>query len=140
MSQMNSKIFMPAMIALMGVSASAWADKPDDGEVTIRLMPHEEAELPAAVTNPIELPRHLLDDPKKAEKVEAAKKGLDTANSRRVDGPTHGLSHAQDARETAQDMADNAKSNQETRSRSEQERPERPEPPGPPDDPPGNRP
>ena len=133
---MDSKFYVPAMIALMGVSAGAWADKPDP-EVTIRLMPHEEVTLPEAVTNPIELPKHLIEDAQKSEKLEGAKKGLENANTRRVDGPNHGLSHAQDARETAQDMADNAKSNREARGRSEEDRPDRPEPPGPPDNPPG---
>ena len=60
---MKTKIFIPALIALMGVSATAWAD--DDGEVTIRLMPSSEVELPEAVTNPIELPSHLLEDAEK---------------------------------------------------------------------------
>ena len=144
MSQMDNKFFIPAMLALMGVSAGAWADKPDgDPEVTIRLMPHAEVQLPEAVTNPIELPKHLIEDGQNAEKLEGAKKGLENANTRRVAGPNHGLSHAQDARETAQDMAEDAKLNRETRGRSDENRPDRPDQPdrpdrpGPPDSPPG---
>ena len=46
MSQMKTKILIPALIALMGVSAGAWADDDDDGaEATIRLMDVAEAEL-----------------------------------------------------------------------------------------------
>ncbi len=135
MSQMNTRILIPALIALMGVSAGAWADKPDDGEVTIRLMPAAEVELPAAVTNPIELPSHLrVEDAKQAEKLGRAKQALEDATANRNKGRDHGLSHADEAREQAQDMADNANAKNENRGRSE-DRPDPPDPPGRPDNP-----
>ena len=133
---MNSKFLMPAMIALMGVSTGAWADKPDDGEVTIRLMPAAEVTLPEAVTNPIELPSHLLESDKHEEKLLRAKQALEDATTNRNKGRDHGLSHADRARELAQDMAENAKAKNENRGRSE-DRPDRPEPPEPPDNLPG---
>ncbi len=134
---MKTKILIPATIALMGVSASAWAD--DDGEVTIRLMPSAEVELPEAVTNPIELPSHLLEDAEKSEKLERAKQALEHATLRRDEGRERGESQASLAREQAQEMADAAKANRENRARSDENRPERPEPPGPPETPPGQR-
>ncbi len=138
MSQMKIKILIPAIIALMGVSAGAWADKPDgDGTVTMRLMDEAEAELPSVVTNPIELPSHLLEDTEKSDKLERAKKALEDATTNRNNGREHGLSHAESVRENAQDMADTAKDNRENRGRSEEKRPDRPEPPGPPENPPG---
>lgn len=134
---MSSKLLIPALIALMGVSAGAWADEPDkDGEVTIRLMPPSETQLPEAVTNPIELPAHLLDDPDKEEKLQKAKQALQKASTRRANGANHGLSHAEQARqarEQAQDMVDDAKANRESRGRSD----DLPEPPNRPQDPPG---
>jgi hypothetical protein len=143
MSQMKTKILIPAAIALIGVSGVAAADKPDDdGDVTIRLMPHAEAELPDAVTNPIELPEHLLEDAQNSEKLTRAKQAIDHANERRTAGPNHGLSHAQEAREQGREMAENAKAKNEDRGRSEgrPDRPDpadRPDPPGPPETPPG---
>jgi hypothetical protein len=124
MSQMKTKILIPAAIALIGVSGVAAADKPDDdGDVTIRLMPHAEAELPDAVTNPIELPEHLLEDAQNSEKLTRAKQAIDHANERRTAGP-------------------NPKAKNEDRGRSEgrPDRPDpadRPDPPGPPETPPG---
>jgi len=140
MSQMKTRILIPAAIALMGVSSVAAADQAaaDDGEVTIRLMPHAEVTLPDAVVNPIELPKHLLEDAQKSEKLTRAKQAIDHANERRTDGPNHGLSHAQEAREQGQEMAENAKAKNEDRGRSE-DRPERPDPPGPPETPPGQQ-
>jgi hypothetical protein len=138
MNQMKTKFLIPAMIALMSVSASAWADKPDgDGTVTMRLMGEADAELPGVVTNPIELPSHLLGDTEDADKLERAKKALEDATANRNNGREHGLSHAEQAREQAQNMSENAKSNRENRGRGEDNRPERPEPPGPPETPPG---
>lgn len=137
MSQMNSKFLIPAIIALMGISGITLADEPDDGEITIRLMPSAEVALPEAVTNPIELPDHLQGgDAKQSEKLDRAKKALEDATTNRDKGRDHGLTHAEEARERAQDMADNAKSNRESRGRSEQNRPELPEPPARPENPP----
>ena len=134
---MKTKILVPALIALMGVSAGAWADKPDDGEVTIRLMPAAEVTLPEAVTNPIELPSHLLESEKHEEKLIRAKQALEDATANRNKGRDHGLSHAEQAREQAQDMADNAKAKNESRGRSEDQRPDLPDPPNRPETPPG---
>jgi hypothetical protein len=141
MSQMNTKILVPALIALMGVSAGAWADQPDfDGEVTMRLMPPSEAEqLPEAVTNRIALPALVLENGTANDKVEKARDALEKAENRGTAGRQHGWSHANEAREQAQDMAENAKAKNENRGRSEDrpDRPDRPEPPGPPESPPG---
>ena len=143
MSQMNSKLLMPAMIALMGLSAGAWADKPepgepdDGGEVTMRLMPPSEADLPDAVTKRIALPELVLENATANEKVKNAREALQKAEQRGTDGREHGWEHANSARENAQDMADNAKSNREARGRSDENRPQRPEPPDSPGDSPG---
>jgi hypothetical protein len=140
MSQMKTKILIPAAIALMGVSAGAWADDPgEDGEVTISLMPSPNDDLPEVVTNRIPLPdlAELVGNENAQEKVmKQAKDALNHAEEKRTQGREHGWSHANMAREQAQDMAENAKAKNEDRGRSE-DRPDRPEPPGPPETPPG---
>ena len=139
---MNSRFLIPAMIALIAHGA-AWADKPepvdpdDGGEVTMRLMPPDEANLPETVTKRIALPELVLKNATANDKVENARKALGKAEQRGTDGRDHGWDHANSARENAQEMADNAKTNRESRGRSEEKRPERPDPPGPPEDRPG---
>jgi len=136
---MNSKFLIPAMIALMGVSASAWADDQDDeGDVTISLMPAATDDQPGAVTNRIPLPNlEQLVGNEKAQK-SVMKRATDArAEKERTDGREHGRSQADMARDQAQDMAENAKAKNENRGRGQDTRPERPENPGPPDSPPG---
>lgn len=137
MSQMNSRILIPAIVALMGVSVGAWAADDDDGEATIRLMGTAEAELPGAVTKTITLPDHLLvkrED--QAASVEKAK-GHDKANQRlENENRQKGLSQAEAARESGKEMSEKAKEARENRGRAK-DRPERPDPPGPPETPPG---
>jgi hypothetical protein len=138
MSQMKTKILVPALIALMGVSAGAWADdQDDDGEVTISLMPASADESPDAVTKQISLPdlvNLVGSDQAKASVQKRAVQALEEAGSK--GNREHGWSQADQAREQVQDMAENAKAKNENRGRSE-ERPERPEPPGPPENLPG---
>jgi hypothetical protein len=138
MSQMKIKILIPAIIALMGVSAGAWADdQDDDGEVTISLMPASEDELPDAVTKHISLPEldNLVGNEKAQDSVKKrAVQALEDAAGK--GNREHGWSHANEAREQAQDMAENAKDKNGNRGRAEG-RPDRPDPPGPPDNPPG---
>ena len=111
-------------------SGSGWAD--DHAEATIRLMDKAEAELPDAVTRPIELPAHLravkLEDQVAA--VEKAEKGLEKANERN-EHRNNGQDQAADAREHAAEMQEKAKNNREQRGRSKDDRPTPPEtPPG----------
>ncbi len=136
---MKTKILIPAAIALMGVSAGAWAEDPDDGsEVTISLMPSPSDNVPDVVTNRIPLPdlTELVENTTAQEKVKRAKDALNQAEQKRTEGRDHGWSQADRAREQAQDMAENAKAKNENRGRSE-DRPERPDPPGRPESPPG---
>ena len=138
---MNSKFLIPAMIALMGVSASAWADDQDDeGDVTISLMPAATDDQPGAVTNRIPLPdlEQLVGNEKAQKSVmKRATKALGDAEMKRTEGREHGRSQADMARDQVQDMAENAKAKNENRGRGQDSRPERPENPGPPDSPPG---
>ena len=136
MSQMKIKILIPAIIALMGVSAGAWADdQDDDGEVTISLMPAG-ADVPEAVTKRIELPTLEMGNEQADEKVKRARQALTKAEQKRTEGRDHGRSQADLARDKAQEMSENAKDKNENRGRAEG-RPDRPDPPGPPDNPPG---
>ncbi len=140
LAEMKSKVSILASIALLGISAGAWADQPDfeDPEVTMTLMPpaaDAAGELPEAVTKRIPLP--VLDDKAAQGKVDKAKEALLEAEHRGTVGRQHGWTHANEAREQAQDMADSANANRESRGRSEENRPEPPDPPGPPDNPPG---
>ena len=138
---MNSKFLIPALIALMSVSASAWGDEPaDDGEVTISLMPAAKDDLPGVVTNRIPLPNltELVGNETAEENVmKRAKAALDHAEQKRTEGRERGRSQSDMARDQVQDMAENAKAKNENRGRGEDNRPERPEPPGPPETPPG---
>jgi hypothetical protein len=136
---MKPRILIPALIALMGVSAGAWADDQDDGgEVTISLMPASEDESPGAVTKQISLPdlvNLVGSDQAKASVEKRAVKALEDAGKK--GNREHGWSQADRAREQVQDMAENAKAKNENRGRAEEDRPERPDPPGPPESPPG---
>jgi hypothetical protein len=139
MSQMKTKILIPALIALMGVSAGAWADDDDDGaEATIRLMDVAEAELPGAVTNTISLPDHLqVEDGDQVAAVEKAKNGHDQANKRlESENRQKGLSQAEAARENGKELTEKATEARENHGRADP--PGRPESPGRPENP-GNR-
>ena len=132
---MNSKVLIPAAIALMSVSAGAWAADDDDGEATIRLMGVAEAELPDAVTKTITLPAHLLvEGEDQVAAVEKAKNGHDRANERRSDDKTTGQERAEEARQQGKEMAEKAKEARENRGRSD-DPPGRPDNPGRPDKP-----
>ena len=138
---MNSKVLIPAAIVLMSVSGFAVADEPkpdDDGEVTITLMPPGNG-APELVMKQIELPDLDLDNETANAKVGKAREALEKAEQKGNAGREHGWSHAadaHDARDQAQEMAENAKAKNEDRGRSE-DRPDRPEPPGRPETPPG---
>jgi hypothetical protein len=140
---MTSNIVIPTLIALMGVSAGAWATGPnDDGEVTISLMPAASDDMPDAVTNRIPLPdlEHLVGNEKAQESVvKRAQEALTEAETRRSQGQEHGWSPAEQRREEAEEMAEDAKARNENRGRSEDrpDRPVRPADPGQPDDPGG---
>ena len=128
------------MIALMGVSAGAWADDDDDGaEATIRLMDTAEAELPGAVTKTIPLPDHLtVESSDQVKAVEKAKNGHDVANQRREDHTT-GQARAEEVRQQGKEMAEKAKEVRENRGRTDPPARGRPDNPGPPETPPGQR-
>ena len=133
---MKSRILIPALIALMGVSAGAWADDDDDGaEATIRLMDSAESALPGAVTKTITLPDHLLvETADQAATVNEAKHGHDKANERlENENRAKGLSQAEAARQSGKELAEKAKEARENRARSEP--PGRPDNPGPPENP-----
>ncbi len=125
---MQSKILIPAAIALMGVGASAWATDDDDAEATIRLMGTAEAELPDAVIKQISLPDHLrLEAKDQAATVDEAR-GHDKANERH-EKRNEGLLKATAAREHSADMAEKAKESRENRSRANEHRPDPPDRP-----------
>ncbi len=129
---MKSKILIPAAVALMSVSAGAWAADDDGAEATIRLMGTAEAEMPDAVTKQISLPDHLLLDGKDQRAAVDKAKGQDKANERlENEKRNEGLAKAENAREQGAEMSEKAKEARENRGRSE----DRPEPPGRPDDP-----
>lgn len=139
---MTSRILIPTLIALVGVSAGAWASGPgDDGEVTISLMPAAKDDTPDAVTNRIPLPdlEHLVGNEKAQEAVvKRAQEALADAETR-SEGQEHGWSHADKGREQAQEMTEDAEARNENRGRSEG-RPtpaNRPADPGQPDSPGG---
>jgi hypothetical protein len=135
--EMKSKVSVLASIALLGISAGAFADPPDfeDPDVTMELMPHPATdaagELPEAVTKRIALPD--LDEKAAQGKVDKAKEALSEAENRGTVGRQHGWSHADEARQKSQDMAEDAKARNENRSRGQDTRPEPPEQPSPPD-------
>ena len=133
MSQMKRRILIPAAVALMGVSAGAWAADDDGAEATIRLMGTAEAELPDAVTKQIALPEHLrLEGKDQAAAVDKAK-GHENANGRlENEKRNEGLAKATAAREHGAEMSEKAKEARENQGRSKDDRPE---PPGRPDDP-----
>ena len=133
---MKSKLLIPAAIALISVSAGAWAADDDDGEATIRLMGTAEAEAPGAVTKTISLPAHLLvDGEDQVAAVEKARKGheIANANARREEKLT-GQARADEARQQGKELAEKAKEARENQGRAK-EPPGRPDNPGPPDNP-----
>lgn len=99
----------------------------DEAETTIRLMGAAEAELPSAVTDPIELPDAVPDD---AAAREAGQDGIDNANLNRA-RREEGLMTADEARERGAEAVEDAMENRENQGRSE-DRPEPPDNPGPP--------
>jgi len=135
---MTSRILIPTLIALMGASAGAWASGPgDDGEVTISLMPAAKDDVPDAVTNRIPLPdlEQLVGNEKAQEAVvKRAQEALAETETGRSQGQEHGWSHADQSREQAQEMAEDAKARKENRGRSE-DRPDLPDLPDRPADP-----
>jgi len=137
---MNRNIFVMASAALLllSLAGAVYADGVK-AEATIRLMGAAEAQLPDAVTNPIELPTDLMAAPalEKSKAVEKAKDVLEKATQRRDEGRNGGLNNAEGARAKGAEMAEQAKDNRDTRGRSDPPGP--PEtPPGPPETPPGN--
>jgi hypothetical protein len=127
---MNNKLLIPAAVALMGVSAGAWAADDDGAEATIRLMDTAEAELPDAVTKTISLPDHLvLQSKEQAATVDKAR-GHDKANER-IERREQNLLKADKAREHGAEMSENTKDARENQGRAEG----RPEPPDRPEDP-----
>ncbi len=133
-SMQSKYVVMAAAIMLLFSFSLALAEDSNDGdglEATMRLMDDAEAELPAAVTRPIQLPEHLRVDTVAAEK---SAPGLETANAARDNQHRQdGLNNANDARDRANEMADAAKEDRENHGRSEDlpEPPNRPDPPDP---------
>lgn len=134
MTQMKSKFLIPAAIALMGVSSTAWTADDDGAEATIRLMGTAEAESPEAVTKTISLPAHLLESDDPVAAVEKARKAHELANANvNRDKSVTGQDRAAEAREQGKEMAEKAKEARENQGRAEP--PGRPEDPGRPDNP-----
>jgi hypothetical protein len=109
----------------------ALADDADELDATMRLMDDAEAQLPEAVTKPIQLPEHLRNDSVAAGKSES---GHQTANAARNDEHRQsGIDNATEARERAHGMSEEAKENRANLGRSEdrQDPPDRPDPPNP---------
>ncbi len=100
-----------------------------DLDQTIRIIDQPQANMPAAVTDPIVLPADVNVDP---EAVEASADGLATANAARP-GRKEGLEIAAEASETAAEFADAAQDNAESYSRTDEFVPEVPEVPAVPD-------
>ena len=136
MSQMKSKLLIPAAVALMGVSAGAWAADDDGAEATIRLMDAAEAGLPDAVTKTISLPKDLIVDGDDQVSTVNQAKGHEKANERLENEKRRGgLDKATAAREHGAEMSEKAKETRENQGRSEENRPDppnRPDNPGPP--------
>ena len=125
---MKSRILIPAAVALMGVSAGAWAADDDGAEATIRLMGTAEAELPDAVTKQISLPDHLrLESTDQTATVDKAK-GHDKANERH-EKRNAGLAKADTVREHEAELSDKAKEARENQGRAKEDRPDRPDRP-----------
>jgi len=130
---MKSRFLIPAAVALMGVSAGAWAADDDGAEATIRLMDATEAELPDAVTKQITLPKDLLIEGNDQVTTVNKAKGLDKANERvENEKRKDGLAKATAAREHGAEMSENAKDARENQGRAKEELPD---PPNRPDNP-----
>jgi len=133
---MKKIVLIPAAVALMGVSADAWASDDDGTEATIRLMGTAEAEMPDAVTKQISLPDHLLLDVNDQITTVDRAKGHGKANERLENEKRNaGLSKATAAREQGAEMSEKAKEARENQGRANDERPDppnRPEDPTPP--------
>ena len=130
---MKSRLLIPAAVALMGVSAGAWAADDDGAEATIRLMGPAEAELPAAVIKQITLPKDLLIEGNDQVTTVNKAKGLDKANERvENEKRKDGLAKAEAARERGADMTEKAKEVRENQGRAKEDRPD---PPNRPDNP-----
>lgn len=126
-------VIIATLMLLFSFSLALAEDSVDSGELdaTMRLMDDAEAELPEAVTRPIQLPEHLRVDTVAAEK---SAPGLETANAARNNQHRQdGLNNANEARDRANEMAEAAKENRENHGRSEDlpEPPNRPDPPDP---------
>jgi len=113
------------------------ADTTGDGELTMMLITDPEAQLPAAVTNRIELPVSASETGR-----DNSKDGLETANENRQKAQ-QGLDIAAEARQRGREMSEAAQENRENlvRGNSQENRPNlpdapnRPENPGPPNPP-----
>lgn len=130
-----------ALILGMGNAMSQETDSNDEDEMdaTMRLMSKAEAELPDAVTKPITLPDAVLMHNSESPAIAASHHGMTTATTNKKLRGEDGLTKADEARNRASEMSDQAQNNRETRGRSEDrpEPPPRPEIPGPPAGPPG---
>jgi hypothetical protein len=120
-----------AMLMLLFSFSLALAEDSDDSgalDATMRLMDDAEANLPEAVTKPIQLPEHLRESTVAADKSTTGHTEANAArdNQHRKDG----LNKANDARDRASSLAEAAKDNRESHGRSE-DRPEPPDPPNP---------
>jgi hypothetical protein len=115
---------------LLGTVTVFAQDADDEMEATMRLMGKAEAELPDAVTKPIKLPDSLLTRDPDSAAIENSADGHKAATVAR-EHREEGLIKADEARERATEMTDNAKEDRENHGRSE-DHPTPPENPGPP--------
>lgn len=131
---MKSKILIPAAVALMAISSTAWTADDDGTEATIRLMDSAEAELPDAVIKQISLPDHLRVERKDQAATVDNARGHGKANERLENQKRNeGLLKATAAREHSADMSEKAKEVRENQGRANEHRPDppnRPEDPG----------
>jgi len=100
-----------------------------DLDQTIRIIDQPQAEMPAAVLEPIVLPNSAAED---SEAVEASAEGLRTANAARL-RRAEGMRAADEGREAAADYADAAQDAAESFSRTDEFVPDVPEVPEVPD-------
>ena len=123
-SQPAGSLLWFAMVVAMipGPALAEDQGEDDEAEITIRLMETADAELPAAVTEQIELPPAATED---REAVENAQRGIERANENR-DRREEGQATADEARERGAEMSEEARENVENRGRSEENPPDPP--------------
>jgi len=127
--KLNELITIASLTVLLGAQCANAQDvdenAADDAELTMTLITDPEAQLPAAVTNRIELPVSASDSGRLN-----SEDGLDTAERNRQKAQ-QGLETAADARARGREMSEAAQENRENliRGNGQENRPDLPDPP-----------